>query len=174
MRVGGEFRMYYTAIGDYFDKPPGVRTGHGNHIPWIGIGYAVSRDGLHWEKPFDKLMVAPRGLGADPYEYINSKPCVIRDGAGWRMFISTYGYAYRIRSLVSEDGLRWTRVPSGPDGDLGIGAPGAFDDDKRCYPSVIKSGETYQLWYTGNGTGASGQPGYKPGTGMGYCVGHFA
>lgn len=156
--VDDEFRMYYTAIRNYIDRPAGVQTGHGDRIPWIGIGYAISRDGVTWHKPLKDLLIAPRRFEADPYEYINSKPCVIREGGGWRMFISTFGPAYRIQSLVSEDGLAWRRVP----GDLGVGAAGSFDDHQRSYASVVKEGERYHLWYTGNAFGA---------TGMGYASG---
>ena len=73
LREGDRFRMYYTAIGRYSPKPDGVKTGYGDTIPEIGIAYAESRDGLHWEKPLDRLVVAPRGFGVTPYEYICSK-----------------------------------------------------------------------------------------------------
>jgi hypothetical protein len=165
VRHAGEFRMYYTAIGEWYDRPDGVRTGHGDRIPRIGVGYAVSRDGLVWNKPLPDLLIAPRGFGADPYEYICSMPRVMRDGAGWRMFISTFGPAYRVRSLVSPDGLAWTHAPSGPDGELGVGAAGAFDDYQRSYACAVREADTYHLWYTGNGFGA---------TGMGYARGRLA
>ena len=161
----GKFHMYYTSIAEYFDAPEGVQTGHGARIPRIGVAYAVSDDGINWEKPLDNLMVAPRGFDMEPYEYINSKPFIIRDGDGYRMWISTFGYAYRIRSLVSDDGIEWTRVPSGPDGDIGIGEKGAFDDIQRSYASVVKHGDEYRMWFTGNGFGA---------TGMGYATGRLA
>ena len=162
VRVDAEYRMYYTAVGDSFDRPAGVRTGHGDRPPRIGIGYAVSADGIHWDKPLRDWLIAPRGFDAEPFEYINSKPFILRDRGRWRMFISTFGHAYRIRSLVSEDGLSWTRVPAGPDGDLGVGARGAFDDGQRSYASVVRHGDEYRLWYTGNDFGR---------TGMGYCTG---
>ena len=164
LKVGDEFRMYYTSIGECFPRPEGVRTGHGETIPRIGIGYAVSRDGIHWEKPLDGLMIAPRGQDADPYEYINSKPFVVREETGYRMWYSTFGYAYRVRSLVSEDGLQWIRVPSGPDGDLGVGEGDAFDSVQRCYACGVRHGDGYRLWFTGNNFG---------GTGMGYAVGRW-
>ena len=56
---GGLFRMYYTALGDYSPKPAGVRTGHGDIIPRIGVGYAESTDGIRWTKPLDGLLVSP-------------------------------------------------------------------------------------------------------------------
>jgi len=60
LREGSKFRMYYTAIGKYFECPKHVKTGHGNRIPEIGIAYAESSDGIHWEKPIEHLLVAPR------------------------------------------------------------------------------------------------------------------
>jgi len=159
---GGLMRMYYTAIGGYGPRPEGVRTAHGDIIPRIGIGYAESEDGLRWRKPLGALLIPPRGFGAEPYEYIVSKPFVIRDGGAYRMWVSTCGTAYRVRSLVSPDGLSWRWLPSGPDGELGVGEPGAFDDRQRCYACVVKEGAQLRCWYTGNGYGA---------TGIGYAVG---
>lgn len=66
-------------------------------------------------------------------------------------------------SHVTVDGLRWQWCDAGPDGELGIGAPGAFDDIQRCYVCVVREGSEYRCWYTANGSGA---------TGMGYAVGH--
>jgi len=163
LRVGGELRMYYTAIGHYFQRPEGVQTGHGEVIPRIGIAYAVSDDGIHWHKPLDDLMVSPRGFDTEPYEYICSKPCVIAERNGYRMWVSTFGPAYRIRSLTSPDGLNWAWQPGGPDGDMGIGASGQFDDHQRSYASVVLHGDEYRCWYTGNDFGTTGT-GYATGT----------
>lgn len=159
---GGQFRMYYTALGAYSQRPEGVQTAHGDVIPRIGVGYAVSDDGIHWTKPLDDLMVAPRGFDAEPYEYICSKPWIVREGDGYRLWVSTVGIAYRIRSLTSSDGLNWQWEPSGPDGDFGIGENGAFDDHQRCYACVVKHEDEYRCWYTGNGYGQ---------TGIGYATG---
>ncbi|MHB0935140.1 MAG: glycoside hydrolase family protein [Armatimonadota bacterium] len=158
----GLFRMYYTAIAEYFPRPEGVRTGHGDVIPGIGISYAVSRDGIAWEKPLDHRVIEPRGFATAPYEYIASKPCILREGGGYRAWVHTFGTAYRVRGLTSADGLAWEWQPGGIDGELGVGEPGAFDAEQRCYVSVVREGEEYRCWYTGNGFG---------GTGMGYAVG---
>ena len=49
------------------------------------------------------------------------------------------------------------------DGDLGgVGSAGHFDSERRCYASVVKHGEEWRLWYSGNGFGN---------TGMGYATG---
>lgn len=163
LHEANRFRMYYTAIGAYRPKPDGVPTGHGDVIPSIGIAYAESDDGLTWTKPLDHLVVAPRGFDVEPYEYICSKPCIIRDANGYTMWVNTFGTAYRVHRLVSRDGLTWQWAPRpGPDGELGTGVPDAFDSHQRSYPAVIHDNNRLHCWYTGNGFGV---------TGMGYAVG---
>jgi len=162
MAEGGRLRMYYTAIGEYYPRPAGVETGHGEIIPRIGIAYAESEDGIHWEKPLDDLVVQPRGFAVEPYEYICSKPCVVRGETGYVLWVNTFGTAYRVHRLLSQDGVHWTwgkRV--GPDGELGTGEGGCFDDFQRSYPTIIRHENEWRCWYTGNGFGA---------TGMGYAV----
>ena len=158
----GHFRMYYSAGKEYIDRPEGVRTGHGDCVPRVGIAYAESDDGLNWHKPFDDWMVSPRGFDTEPFEYICSQPCVVKRGDGYTMWVSTFGPAYRIRSLTSDDGMSWTWVPSPPDGDLGVGEPGTFDDHQGSYAMVVPYGDELRMWYTGNDFG---------GTGLGYAVG---
>ncbi len=162
-RAGRQFHMYYTSIGRYFDRPEGVETGHGDVIPRIGVGFAVSDDGVDWVKPQDDLMVSPRGFDTEPYEYISSKPFLLEEADGWRMWLHTFGSAYRVRSLFGQDGLNWEWQESGVDGEFGVGETGCFDDRQRCYVSVIKSGDTYRCWFTGNGFGETGL-GYAEGT----------
>ncbi len=158
---GGRFRMYYTAIAAYGPKPAGVVSGHGDTIPHIGIAYAESADGLHWEKPFSDWVVKPRGFAVEPYEYICSKPCVLKTEDCYLMWVCTFGYAYRVHRLRSSDGVNWEWLPrQGPDGELGHGAPGAFDDHQRTYPCMLDDGGVRRCWFTGNGFGA---------TGMGYA-----
>jgi hypothetical protein len=161
-REGEQFQMYYTAIGHYFDKPEGVETGHGDVIPRIGVGFAVSENGIDWEKPRDDLVVSPRGFETEPYEYISSKPFLLREDGGERMWVHTFGKNYRVRSLTGKNGLDWTWQDSGLEGEFGVGEKGSFDDQQRCYVSVIKFEDEYRCWYTGNGFGH---------TGMGYAVG---
>ena len=155
-------KMYYTSIGHYYEKPNGVETGHGDVIPKIGIGYAVSDDGVSWEKPLNDLMVSPRGFDTEPYEYITSKPFLIREDSGFRMWLNTFGTAYRVRSLFGYDGSNWEWQDSGFDGEFGVGKKGCFDDHQRCYVSVLKVEDQYRCWFTGNGFGQ---------TGMGYAEG---
>ena len=62
--------MYYTALAPYEKRPlECVSAVHsGDLIPTVGIGYAVSRDGIHWEKPYDDYLIPPRRDTVTPYE----------------------------------------------------------------------------------------------------------
>jgi hypothetical protein len=43
------------------------------------------------------------------------------------------------------------------DGDLGgVGSAGHFDSERHCYASVVKHGEEWRMWYSGNGFGHTG------------------
>jgi len=162
VRAGDRWRMYYTAISDYYASPAGVQTAQGSRIARMGIALAESHDGFQWVKHNSGLVLAPRAFDADPYEYINSKPFVLREPDGWRMWFSSVGPAYRIQEAWSEDGVTWRHQCPKADDYLGIGMPGAFDDHQRSYAVVVKRANDYHLWYTGNGFGK---------TGMGYARG---
>ncbi len=155
----GRIRLYYTAIAGYFPKPEGVRTGHGDMIPRISIAYAESIDGVHWSKPHDEPVVQPRGHGVEPYEYVCSKPFILprASGKGYWLWVNTFGTAYRVHRLESSDGLHWTWLPRrGPEGELGIGPSGAFDDIQRSYPCFLQEANEWRCWFTGNGFGTQG------------------
>jgi len=156
LRRGDQFQMYYTAIGGFYPRPEGVKTGHGERIPDIGIAYAVSKDGIHWNKPYRHWLIGPRRFEAEPYEYICSKPCMVEENGGYRLWVNTFSTAYRVYSLVSRDGRFWKWTDSSPDGELGVGPKGSWDDIQRSYISVVKSGGQYHCWFTGNQFGATG------------------
>lgn len=162
LHEGGKFRMYYTSLGHFKPKPEGVITGHGNVIPEIGLGYAESRDGIEWTKPVEELLVKPRGFGVEPYEYICSKPCILKTATGYTLWLNTFGSAYRVHRLTSVDGLHWEWAERcGPDGEFGVGEAGAFDSHQRSYPVMVQHGDELRCWYTGNNFGRMG---------MGYAV----
>lgn len=166
IRENGRFRMWYTALAEYYAKPANVQSGHGDSIPRIGIAYAESDDGLRWTKPLERFAVEPRGFGVEPYEYIVSKPAIVVGTSPamprYTLWVNTFGTAYRIHRLTSEDGLNWSWSPRiGADGELGAGAAGAYDDHQRSYPVMIPHGSEMRCWFTGNGFGT---------TGMGYAT----
>ena len=91
------FKMWYSA-GD-IEKP-------------LAIGYAVSRDGEHWEKPYsepvlkkDNSVLEKERVGA----------ChVLRDGEQYVMFYTAWQDAFKSRICLarSEDGICWERHPT--------------------------------------------------------------
>ena len=97
------------------------------------------------------------GFDVDPYEYICSKPCVLRTEEGYVMWVNTYGTTYRVPRLVRRDGLTWPWTKRlGPEGELGVGVKGSFDDEQRSYPCVVAPANMFHCWYTGNAFGRTG------------------
>lgn len=156
VRDDDEMRMYYTAMSGHVAPPEGEEGFSGKEEPLIGIGYAVSDDGLRWRRPFDSWMIPPRLLANQRFEVKVARPCVVRDGERRRMWVSCLGDRYYVEELESDDGLHWTWLPSGRDGALGVGADGDFDDVQRSYASVLRDDTGLHCWYTGNGFGAAG------------------
>ena len=154
---GGTYHCYYTCCSGYEEVPERGLTSI------VGLGYAVSSDGICWEKPLDDFIIAPRRAALPVYEWWIAKPMVLRDADGrWRMWVSGSGHRYRMFSLISDDLLHWEWEPSDVDGDFGVGEPDTFDSEQRSYTAVTREGDEYRCWYSGNGYGA---------TGIGYAVG---
>lgn len=180
LKEGDKYRAYFTSFAEYRDPPAGYDCFHAKFskkIPHTGIGYAESQDGIVWTYPMDRWAATPREANApDGFEYLLSKPWVIKDGDGYRMWCGRLGSQYRIRSLTSKDGINW-EIHDGwifddkDDGKQdGVGVPGSFDDTTREYPMVIKHGDEYHFWYTGNWFGQAGD-GVR--TGMGFAIGRL-
>jgi hypothetical protein len=112
------------------------------------IKYAESEDGVAWRR--DGRIAVPF-KSAD--EYAMSKPCVLRDGARFRMWYSYRGAAYRIGYAESGDGLSWTRL----DERVGIGVSAeGWDSEAVCYPCVFDCGGRRYMLYNGNRYGLTG------------------
>jgi len=118
------------------------------------IKYAESRDGLSWERSGHVCIDFH-----DEQEYAIARPCVVRDGALYRMWYSRRGEAYRLGYAESSDGLAWQRL----DGEAGL-EPSAegWDSEMICYPAVYDADGRRHLLYNGNDYGA---------TGIGHAVG---
>lgn len=78
--------------------------------------------------------------------------CVLEEGGTYKMWYTGMDTAdpprYRIGFATSSDGIEWT--PYGPNPVIDLGPPGAFDDWHACFPVVIRDGDTYKMWYTGD------------------------
>jgi hypothetical protein len=138
---GGDiWRMWYLSCTGWM-----LRQGKPEHK--YHIKYAESDDGVHWRRDGS---VAIDFL--DDKEYAISRPSVVRDDDGWKMWFSSRGDSYRIAYAESEDGRHWRRQPS-----AGIDvSPDGWDSEMIEYPFVFDhQGRRYML-YNGNGYGKTG------------------
>jgi predicted GH43/DUF377 family glycosyl hydrolase len=120
------------------------------------ICYAVSPDGVHWERMGPLL---PRNPDRE-YENVACAGPVVRqeeDGSYrmWYSMIGTRWGAYSIGYAESADGLRWNRGENGDNLQLGP-AWNAWEWQMVEYPSVIREGNRLRLFYCGNGYGSTG------------------
>jgi len=112
------------------------------------IKYAESDDGIHWRR---------EGHVAIDYGNENetaiSRPSVLRDTDGWKMWYSHRGASYRIGYAESVDGKYWLRQ----DQRVGIDvSPSGWDAEMIEYPFVFDhEGQRFML-YNGNDYGRSG------------------
>ena len=112
------------------------------------IGYAVSRDGIHWEKA-EKNPV----FQAEPahlWERHKAAGChVVKENGSYLMFYIGYqneDYA-QIGMARSRDGVTgWERHPENP---IIAPDPGRWDGEACYKPFVIYDGEKWLLWYNG-------------------------
>jgi hypothetical protein len=123
----GEYKMWYAGT-------TGGMTG--------SILYATSPDGVLWTKHGAVLDPGP-----SPENVNVHYPCVMKDGAVYKMWYSAYdGSSYRIFYATSPDGLTWSRQGL----VLDIGPSGSYDDDFAYGPFVLKEGGSFRMWYSGS------------------------
>lgn len=135
------WRMWYLSS-------TGWTRSEGKPIHHYHIKYAESQNGLDWCRS-----------GRVAIDYKNSsetaisRPSVLKDQDGWRMWFSARGSRYRLGYAISKDGKTWKRN----DAAVGIDvSTSGWDSEMICYPFVFDhEGERYML-YNGNGYGRSG------------------
>ncbi len=136
------WRMWYVSGTDWRAVGRGVPR-HRYHIK-----YAESVDGLAWE-PTGRVCIDYR----DANETAIARPCVIKDGATYRMWYCSRGDVYRIGYAESSDGLAWDRN----DDEIVI-TPSfdGWDSEMQAYPFVFDHGGDRHLLYNGNDFGRTG------------------
>jgi predicted GH43/DUF377 family glycosyl hydrolase len=88
-------------------------------------------------------------------------PSIILDGSIYKMWYVSYSAASPSRKIgyaTSPDGVNWTRYGSVP--VLSPGAAGSWDTSAVSFPTVIKDGSTYKMWYTGMNAANERRVGY--------------
>ena len=129
----------------------------GRPEPRYHIKYAVSSDGIDWEREgrvaIDYADVGEGGI---------CRACVVRIAAHYHMWycyrdLEAYrtdpDRSYRIGYALSSDGVGWQRMDSVNTirrSDRG------WDSDMTAYPCVVATDDRYLMFYNGNGFGASG------------------
>jgi hypothetical protein len=112
------------------------------------IKYAESDDGIHWRRDGHVAIDY-----ANENETAISRPSVLRDADGWKMWYSHRGTRYRIGYAESDDGKHWIRQDHRAGIDV---SPSGWDADMIEYPYVFDHlGQRYML-YNGNDYGCSG------------------
>jgi hypothetical protein len=137
----GLWRMWYlSCVG--WDVYQG-RPRHRYHIK-----YAESRDGIRWQRTG---VVAITFKSDD--EYAISRPSVVKDADGYRMWYSYRGAAYRIGYAESADGISWRRADEAAGIDAG---PDDWDSEMIEYPFVFDHAGGRYMFYNGNDYGRTG------------------
>jgi hypothetical protein len=137
----GRWRMWY-ASGSRWEP------GAGPPRHYYHVRYGESRDGVSWTR--NGVVCVDY---ASPDEYAITRPCVLRDAGGYRMWYTYRGPAYRIGYAESTDGLHWTRK------DLEVGidvSPDGWDSEMVCYPCVFDHAGARYMFYNGNDYGRTG------------------
>ncbi|MGQ9610825.1 MAG: peptidoglycan-binding protein [bacterium] len=110
------------------------------------IGYATSKDGIHWEKYQGNPVIDLGAWLTCPQSDIWS-PSVVFDGVEYKMWYTSFDDHMRIGYATSLDGIHWSKYTSAPVLDLGIS--GTWDDRGVWAPCVIFHNSEYKMWYTG-------------------------
>lgn len=88
-------------------------------------------------------------------------PAVLWNGASYQMWYAGSSVASATRKIgyaTSANGTVWVRQGSAP--VLNPGTAGAWDEKGVSFPSVLKEGSTYKMWYTGQDAAGVGRVGY--------------
>ena len=138
--IGG-YKMYYD----------------GNDSLHMRIGLATSADGKSWTKYAANPILSYGSSGTWDCAHLNG-PAVIKDGSTYKMWYSGSDWThYRIGYATSSDGISWTKYAGNP--IFNIGGNGEWDRGSVGYCNVIKEGNEYKMWFSGN-TGSSFNIGY--------------
>ena len=132
------YRMYYVAGLEWIDK----------NSPRYNIKLAFSSNGYDWDRPgrviLDFLTENETAL---------ARPFVIHDNGIWKMWVTRRIGEYAIAYAESIDGINWVRK----DAQFGLKPNGTSEERVMTeYSAVVKSNESYFMFYNGNDYGKNG------------------
>jgi predicted GH43/DUF377 family glycosyl hydrolase len=134
IKDGGTYKMWYSG------SDGGV----------YQTGYATSPDGIAWSVYAGNPVLRVGGGGSWDEQEADA-PAVIKDGAIYKMWFVGCDAFYTTCSIgraASANGQDWVKNPGNP---VLSGTPGEWDEGIIAWPSIIKNGDTYEMWYTANG-----------------------
>ena len=146
-----------------------MRMWYGCGYPGKSIGYATSLDGKNWNKhPFPVLGSGQVSEWDDGFIVPNT---AIKDGNLFKMWYwaGRPGWPFEASMpqtglATSPDGINWTKyndttTTTAPhvfsDPVLKHGDTNDWDEDRAIYPTVLKKGAGYEMWYDGGRWGAT-------------------
>ncbi len=124
------------------------------------IGLATSNDGVHWQLANRCQPVLDLGpVGSYDCRGV-SHPVVHRDGDTYMMWYAAidgttagdlglgpaHARVERVCLATSADGIQWTRANEG-NPVMDIGAPGSIDSVQTDGMTIVKTGDTFNMWY---------------------------
>jgi len=138
---GKRYLMWYSSFYD-------------SHMGRGGIGFATSRDGIHWTRENGGNPVLTTGQSGAFDDGQVMGPQVLYDNGRYRMWYtgmktiwhkSGVGF-YRIGLAQSKDGIHWTRVNNGGP-VMDVGSRGAYDEVQCATPSIVREKNGLRMWY---------------------------
>jgi predicted GH43/DUF377 family glycosyl hydrolase len=133
------YKMWFTGRDDSDNSTLGI----------MAIGYATSTDGINWNKEVSNPIMQgsygfdDRGVGG-AYVVKQSPTYYIMYYTGFE----TGGLLSEIGRAVSGDGLSW----GGREQVLAVGSPESWEEEGVGDPTIIISGNSIMMWYTGTTT----------------------
>jgi predicted GH43/DUF377 family glycosyl hydrolase len=144
LKQGDTLRMWYTGAKS-FDVQQ--------------IGYAVSTDGINWQKHNSNPVLTVGPAGSWDNQYVGHPEVIFVDSL-YHMWYggSVDNASFRIGYATSPDGIDWTKyndpLTTNPpytqsDPVLSLGDPGEWDSATHGGCSIFFDGDSFNMWYGG-------------------------
>jgi hypothetical protein len=114
------------------------------------IGLATSADGIHWTKSSANPVLSNGQPGDFDSEHVHYGPVLFHNNQYWFWYSGHNGQHWQIGLAASSDGIHWTKHPDNP--VLTVGNTGEWDAYSVISPAVIFDGQSFKMWYNGNGS----------------------